>query len=199
MKYVYDITINLKKQYLDFFEWNKKDKIIHMRKLPIIKISNHDLICFISNQIIIDSDLLKNIKIGNKYICLFISEDNCIVIEFNKKGESVLKSSLVVDEELDILENYYKLSVNHIEYQIIEHNHLPLITRLEQEKILFLNSSINSLKLPQDEHKIKYLYFECFGELELDGKKALFKIKECLNKHQYLSNLYQFFKLIQTK
>ena len=107
MKYVYDITLNFKSNYLDFFEWNNNDKINHLRKLPIIKISNNDLLTFINSNIIISIDLLNNIKLGNKYICMFISDNNSIVIEFDNKGKSILKSSLIVDEELDILENMY--------------------------------------------------------------------------------------------
>ncbi len=32
MEYVYDIVLNFRDKYYDFYEWNKKDKIINIKK-----------------------------------------------------------------------------------------------------------------------------------------------------------------------
>ena len=41
MNYVYDISLNLNKDYIDFYDWNENDDIIYFIKIPIIKISNY--------------------------------------------------------------------------------------------------------------------------------------------------------------
>ena len=73
-----------------------------------------------------------------------------------------------------------------------------LLTRLESERITYLRNSLRKLKLPNDQHKIKYLYFECFNKLESDPSIALKEIQKSIHNNKNLSHLYQFFKLIQT-
>ena len=38
---IYDIVLNFNKEFLDFFEWDKHDILIHVRKIPIFKIKNN--------------------------------------------------------------------------------------------------------------------------------------------------------------
>ena len=40
MNYIYDILLNFQNEYYDFFEWNTNDQITHIKKIPIIKVSN---------------------------------------------------------------------------------------------------------------------------------------------------------------
>ena len=44
MNYIYDVVLNLQKEYYDFYEWNQNDNIFHMRKIPIIKINKKQLL-----------------------------------------------------------------------------------------------------------------------------------------------------------
>ena len=41
MNYIYDIYLNFNNQLYDFFDWNKSDKLIHIKSIPIIKISEN--------------------------------------------------------------------------------------------------------------------------------------------------------------
>ena len=34
MNFIYDIVLNFNKDYYDFFEWNKKDSVINIKKIP---------------------------------------------------------------------------------------------------------------------------------------------------------------------
>ena len=38
MNYIYDVITNFNDTYYDFYEWNKKDKLTHFKKIPIINI-----------------------------------------------------------------------------------------------------------------------------------------------------------------
>ena len=40
MTFVYDIYVNFQTIYYDFYEWNKKDKIMHIKKIPIFEVKN---------------------------------------------------------------------------------------------------------------------------------------------------------------
>ena len=40
MNYIYDVYLNLNDTLYDFFDWNKNDKLMHIKKIPIIMVSN---------------------------------------------------------------------------------------------------------------------------------------------------------------
>ena len=38
MEYIYDIVLNFNDCYYEFYEWNSKDKIINVKKIPVYRI-----------------------------------------------------------------------------------------------------------------------------------------------------------------
>ena len=38
MTYIYDILLNFNEEYYEFYDWNKEDTIVHIKKIPIYKI-----------------------------------------------------------------------------------------------------------------------------------------------------------------
>ena len=40
MNYIYDIVLNFNKEYYNFFEWNKRDNIVNVKKIPLIFVYN---------------------------------------------------------------------------------------------------------------------------------------------------------------
>ena len=38
MNYTYDILANFNETYYEFYEWNNKDELTHIKRLPIIKV-----------------------------------------------------------------------------------------------------------------------------------------------------------------
>ena len=64
MNYAYDILLNFQNKYFEFYEWNKKDIITHIKKIPILKITTKDLNVIKTNKIKLDKEFLK--KIENK-------------------------------------------------------------------------------------------------------------------------------------
>ena len=43
MNYIYDIVLNFNKEYYSFYEWNRKDNIINVKKIPLFLVDNE---CF---------------------------------------------------------------------------------------------------------------------------------------------------------
>ena len=191
MNYVYDITVNLKEKYLDFFEWNKSDNIKCIHKLPIVKVSDRIIFDFMFGDIII------NQKIKDGFYLLFSDNQAMVVNVVNSKVIS--KSSLVVDEELDILENYDNISKQEIEYNI-HHIMIPTFkTRLESNEYSFVSNELDRLSIPRDSQMINYLYLECFGRIETNSDKALLCIKKNLGHKVSISKISKIIKLIHQK
>ena len=91
INYFYDLLVNLNDENAYFFyEWDKNDNIIHLKKIPIIKIDHDDFKNFISSQIIVEQSFLN--LIYNKtetydkeakfveYMALLTDGNNSIVI-----------------------------------------------------------------------------------------------------------------------
>ena len=59
MNYIYDIVLNFNSNYYEFYEWNKNDNIINVRKIPVFKVDNQTYYDFKFNDIIVNNDFLK--------------------------------------------------------------------------------------------------------------------------------------------
>ena len=178
MKYVYDILLNFNEKLYEFYEWMDDDYFDYIKRIGIIKVSKDTLIDIKTNKIMIDDELVKQIKntceiYTNKstkfveYACLFCSNSLVLAVEFNYKGISIMKSDLLIDEALDIIEVCKKMKPINLNYKIInkeEYNNL--ITRKEEEMINFMKRKINIIYKNKKIDKLKYLYYECFKKEE---------------------------------
>lgn len=63
MTFVYDIYVNFQTVCYDFYEWNKKDKITHIKKIPIFEIKEDVFKNILVNENKIDDESLEVIKI----------------------------------------------------------------------------------------------------------------------------------------
>ena len=175
MKYIYDIILNFNDKYYDFFEWNDKDNIEYIKKIPVFKVSNEVIRDLKIDKIQVDLEFLENIynktdiytNIGiNKveYICLFCSNDSVIGVEFNSKGISMYKSDLLIDESLDIIDYCSNIKEIKLNYKIIDYEKIKFITRKEENMINFIKRELKYINESKDIDKLKYLYYECFNK-----------------------------------
>lgn len=199
MRYIYDITINLEKEYIDFFEWNSTDKIININKIPLIKVNFKTFIDFLSHNIQLLEDSVSKINKGSSKFYLIMNDNNVLAVKFNQKGQIVLKSALSVTDELDIVENSRGINEVSLKYKILNYNEISFQTREEKRITNFLNREIKKLSIPVDNTKISYLYLECFGVKENDSYKALSIIKKNTKNNFESSKMYHIFKLIEQK
>lgn len=205
MNYIYDILLNFKEEFIDFYDWNKSDNIIHVRKIPIIKITTKDLYNIKNNIIKFEFDFLEKIKnktelftskVIKKIEYMFLLSDGNAVLAILKKDKKIKKSSLLIDEEIDTLEELKYLEYENIEYKITNKNiKNELKTRKQIEDEKFIIKEINKIK--NEEEKIKYIYYDCFNKKEDNIEKILLEIKEHINDKKTKEKLYNFFKLIE--
>ena len=130
--------------------------------------------------------------------CLIRNEDNIISLKFDDNGISKQVSSIIIEEELDILEIRVKLTKS-FEYKTLTKRKFLTSTRYDSVNRTYLQNQINNLSIDNDREKIKYLYFEYFGKYINDEKTALNKLKKEVIKDNYNNNLKDFFKLSTNK
>lgn len=207
MNYIYDIVTNFNDEYYDFYEWNKNDNISHIKKIPIIKISKEDFINLNCYQFSIEQNYIFKIKnktefYGKKekkdnYYLLITNGNDIIGIQFNEQGYSIKRSSLIVEEELDIIAEIKKISLQKIDFNLQNKIKIYNTTRYERNRKSYLMQELNKLAKNNKQKIIDYIYFECFNEQELNTKNALNKIYNNINNKNIFNFLYDFFKTIK--
>lgn len=191
MKYIYDIVLNFNELFYEFYEWNDEDNIEYIKRIPIIKVSCDNMNIIKNYKIIMDNNFIESIKnmteiytdnniIKTEYACLFCSNTDVIAIEFNSKGLSILKSDLIVDEALDIIDYSSKMKNIPIIYEMVSIDKKVLYTREETNKINFMNKEVDYI-YKSNIDKLKYIYYECFNESDIDTLKMYKRIKEYIN------------------
>lgn len=213
MSYIYDILLNFNETYYDFYEWNISDNIKHIRKIPLFKINNKDLINLKNNKVKIDmnflnkiknkTEIFSNSKIENfEYTTLFCNDEVVIAITFDNNGYSEKYSSLLIDELYEVLETADDLKETNINYSIIDKNkENNFLTRKDYECYKYITKQLKKLESEDNTSKLEYLYYECFGKMEKDIKKIIDKLNnEITNKWDFFNQkIYDFFQMTSVK
>ncbi len=207
MNYIYDILLNFNTNFLEFYEWNLNDEILHIRKIPLFRVKKTQLYDFKNCTLKIDPLFLKNIynkteifkgrnKKIIKYCFLIGSIDDVIAVYLDENGKMIYKSDLLIDESEEVLEVINEVEETDIKYQKLSINKVDFRTRNEKEKINYILKNIN--KTTPD--KLKYLYYDCFDikEENIDKikDKLLTKINDDFN---VVNKVYEFYKLLSYK
>ena len=211
MNYAYDILLNFtdEDRFIEFYEWNDKDYIEHIKKIPMFYISEKDLMTFFKNNIKISKSFLMKIKnktssydrFGNlEYACLFSDGNRVVGIEFNSEGLSMAKSSLLIDEEKDIIDETFDNNFIKINYEIITPDKNSFITREEILKRKYLLLELGEIKKNLEVEKLDFLYTEVFKKDNLSFDKRINKlIKEINNYNNKCNYLYDIMRLMHIK
>ena len=106
MNFYYDILVNLEEDFYEFYEWEKNDPIIAIKKTPLFKVNHKVIVDFLTYDITLDEELTINIL--EKTICknqkeklnaLLISDTKTsLFVEVNDKGQVIFKSKLLVED-----------------------------------------------------------------------------------------------------
>ena len=179
MNYIYDISLNLKPEIYDFYEWKKEDKIIFILKIPIFKIDKELFYNLYFNDITVDKKFLINILNKTdvyypnsikklKYCSIFSDGENAIAISFNEDGKNIKKSILSLEENEEIIEfsKYLKTSFINFKVNKIIKVKECFLTRSEKEKRSRASEYIQELYKNKKFTKLKYLFYEVYNEEE---------------------------------
>ncbi len=202
MTFVYDVYVNFQTVCYDFFEWNKQDKITHIKRIPIFQIQENIFQKLIVHDYQIDKktqEILRGkteIYRGKKKLtaALFTDNKDILAVLLDKNGNIIKKSFLLLEEEKTILKSIRKIDFLNIAVTELEKRVLPLETRHEQERKAYLLKEFLEL----EDSQLLYLYFECFGKTNSNRKWMQEKLTEqVLMGNEEVSNIsYHFLKLI---
>ena len=172
MDYIYDIILNFQKEYYEFYEWQPTDKIINVKKIPIYKINSQDYLNIKNNSVTI----MKNTLNKTSKIFLLTNDIEVMGILINNDGKVIKKSSLLLDESDEILEDKDYIKKINIKYKINKQNKIDYISRLKKEKNKYLSKYFNSIDKIKDEYFLKYLYYDIYNKDEKDIDKVYNKL-----------------------
>lgn len=211
MNYIYDILLNYNNIPYDFFEWNKSDNILHIRKIPLIKVSANTLKDIIDYEVKLDNSFLSYIKrkteiFNNKnirlldYACLL--SDGVNVLAIMVKNDRCFKSKLLLDEEEEVLAISEKLDEQEILYTKLKKNYdIYFKTRKQLENEHKLRIELNKLFREKNYETLKYMYYECFNRKEVNVsiiKKKFFSILD-ESDELIIEKLKNILKLLEIK
>lgn len=185
MKYIYDIILNFtdKFSFYEYYEWQKNDELINIRKAPIFKIESNTLEDFINNEVKVDENFLK--VINNKYILykkdikkiknviVLSNGEKSIGISFDNKGHVIYKSPMLIDEEDEANKIISKEKYTDINYQVKtrnNNNYLRIDNIKRKNTLLEIQKDYKN----KEYSKLKYLYYEIFNK-ECDNMKEIYK------------------------
>lgn len=212
MNYIYDIFLNYNRNLYDIFEWNKDDKILHIRKIPVFLLSTNDLYNLINNRVVISKDLLTKlykktevfVSRGIQYLdYAFIATDRNDVVAFklNKNGFITGYSHLLLEGEVEVIDYSRTLSLQVIDYKILDKNSFERFkTRNEIHIKKFICEELNKMLENKEFHKVKFLYLEFFNK-EINDNSSIKDIYQELdnNWENVYIKLYEFLKMMTIK
>lgn len=198
MNYIYDITLNLKKELYNFYEWRETDYPIFVLKIPIFKIDNDAFLDLKNNYVKISNNILRLINnkteiyssnsIKNKkYTCLFACLEEVIALEFDENGITINKSSLLIDEEEDVLDMVNLLKYTVLDYKVCKLNKQKEILNTRYEKELISKVEIELKKIIKNKNYdgLKYIYYEIYNKKNDNIDKIYIKLLNIIKKCDY--------------
>jgi len=202
--YIYDVLLDFNNELYDFYEWYSKDKIENFKKIPIFRISDDDLYNLINYKVNVSKDFLNKIykksegHYGSyRYASLFTNNKKIFALEFGSDGSIKNYSSLLPDEEDDILMHMKKLNILKLDYKISNikvnaHNKVRYIDDISTYNKKYLENLYKNKMFDE----VNYLYSEVYD----DGLKNDIKYKyDKLRNSNYVIKLNKVIKETQRK
>ena len=205
MNYYYDVLLNFQDNFYMFYEWEEFDIIEYFKKIPLFHIDSKTLSNMILKIVKVDADFLSAIENKTKlkqnkylkYSCIISDGKNSVAILFNDDGLVINKSSLTVEDELNINEFVFSISKSKINYEIISDDVFYKETRQELKIKKVLKLEIDGMYKQKNYSKLKYIYLEWFDEI-LDNVDIMYnnmldKINSKLTDKEY--HIYELIKI----
>ena len=175
MIYIYDIILNFNSVFYEFYEWDNKDNLTFIRKIPIIKVDTDFINDILTKKVVIDDPIVLEItnkceitscKKANKikYACLFTDSLKVVGVILNDKKQIIKVSDLLLDEANDAINISKRTNTRFITYNILENkNNEFFLTKKEIKIKNYLKEEIENIQNKKDFSKLSYLYFEYFN------------------------------------
>ncbi len=171
MDYVYDIVLDFQDEYYDFYEWQARDKIINIKKIPIYKINSKDYLNIKYHDVTIDKKALPK----QSKIYLFTNGVEIIGILLNNNGKVLKKSSLIFEESDDILSDKEHIKFINLKYKIDKKHKYLYTSRIVKERQKYINNYLKNIYNAKDKYYLKYLYYEIY-KIDEDDMEKIYQV-----------------------
>ena len=190
MDYIYDIVLNFQNNYYEFYEWKPTDKIINVKKILVYKVNNKNYLNLKYNDIILDTKILPK---QNKMF-LITNGVEVMGILLDNNGKLIKRSSLLIDESDEVLEDKETLKPFPLKYK--KNNLKPHISleRIKEEKYQFIQNYFSNININKDEYLLKYLYYDIYNKEENNIKKIYKNLIELINND--INKIYNSIKIV---
>ena len=181
--------------------------------MPIIRVKDIMLKSLLTSKIKIEKTFLSKIKDKTEsyfhneidvidYAVIVTTSKKSLALELDDEGNVMYRSSLLIDEEEEILEIGEDLVIMDIPYEVITKNKkVSYLTRKEEEEKKFLIKEMKKIKQNKEESKLNYLYKEFFiDDVESFNDKLTILEKEISKDYNsFHHKLYNLLKLTTIK
>ena len=207
MYYYYDILLNFQDNpnLFEFYEWEEKDDIDFVKKIPLFRISKVTLKYLLKYQVRFTDDFIQEIK--NKTILktsakilkntfLVCDMKDALAIELNDDGVVISRSKLLLADEINLNEIMFTMKETKLKYEKLEkYKKREDIRQIEEIKKL-INCEITTLYESKNISKLKYLYYEWFNVLN-DNIEEIYKQMKNDLKNNFNINQERIYNLIR--
>lgn len=209
MSYVYDIVLNFNNDYYEFYEWKNIDSIYHIKRINLVMVDSKTYNDIYDNVVVFNKEFL--LSIDNKceyytnrkievipYAFLLTDSYRVMGVILNKLGKPIKYSSLLLEDEEEILDLCKKLGTIKLDYKIIKKkDKSEFLTRNEKSIIKFISKDLLSDYKKRNINKLKYLYYEYFNKtsdnIDLIYEELSKELLKTINEKHY--ELYNLIKL----
>lgn len=200
MNYYYDVLLNFSDKNIYFYEWDSLDNIEYYKKVLLVHVSNEVLNDFLCNYVRVGERFMNLIK--DKGNCaIFGSKNGSIALEFNEMGESIYRSNLLLEDDINVSEVLYTVDIMDIDYEIIKEVKYNSNLRVEDKMKLVIKCEINNLYNNKDYMKLEYLFMEWFNKSVSDLNEMYNIMMDALDKKLGCKekNIFDLIKLSYNK
>ena len=210
MIFIYDIILNwFKDTVYDFFEWESKDKIEHIKRIPLFKVKKNIINDIIYNDIKIDCEFnnkifnMTEMYLSNRvtkvpYAFLITDGITILALKTDKFGNVKYKSKLLIDEEEEILCISSKLNIVDFNFTSKgKKSNNQFLTRNEINIRNYLLNELQRIYQTNDYNKLKYIYTEYTDNEESSDITYMYNLlvnslkNEVNEKHYCIYNLLE--------
>lgn len=182
------LKLNFFKEYYLFYDWLESDNIIEEKNIILVKVKSCVIKDFINYQIkLLDTDLKQN------NILLFTDGYSFIAIKFDKEGNTLAKSSLLLEDEIKLEEKIDELKLVNITYEKLKKASYTPELRADAIIKLALQNAILALEAENNYDKLAYFYYEWFHKTEKDIMKMISNMQKRLCKNIGADETYVYY------
>ena len=165
MKYLNDVLLNFDEIAYEFYEWEKEDDLVRIKRVPVVCISEKDLFIFLQNKIQIDKEEL-SVCSKKEHIIIFTSKKDHIAIEFDLEGKELFRSRLTIEDDLNVCEIAYSLKEKKLRYQTLQKICHQREMRIASKEKQLIQIELKVIEASHQIEKLSYLFYEWFDEIE---------------------------------